>query len=86
LWPSGKKQAVKIANTRQGYEELLARTGTESNRVCAGFEPTADYHRNIAYWLQQQGVSCHSQFNRWFDSVPRTAWRYAQVLLPGSGL
>jgi transposase len=59
LWPSGKKQAVKIANTRQGYEELLARTGTESNRVCAGFEPTADYHRNIAYWLQQQGVSCH---------------------------
>jgi len=59
LWPSGKKRAVKIANTRQGYEELLARTGTESNRVCAGFEPTADYHRNIAYWMQQQGVSCH---------------------------
>ena len=27
--------------------------------IIAAFEPTTDYHRNIAWWLHNQGVQCH---------------------------
>ncbi len=57
-WPSGKAKAVKISNTLQGYQQLLRLTGVNSKDICIAFEPTADYHRNIAHWLQAQGAHC----------------------------
>ena len=58
-WPSGKTKAVKITNSLAGYQYLLEVAGKSPASISVGFEPTADYHRNIAYWLQVQGVHCH---------------------------
>lgn len=58
-WPSGRTKAVKISNSLAGYRKLLELTDATPERISVGFEPTADYHRNIAYWLQDKGVSCH---------------------------
>lgn len=56
---SGKTLSVRITNTLEGYERLLSLANVEPSSITVGFEPTADYHRNIAYWLSRQGVSCH---------------------------
>ncbi|MES9990293.1 MAG: IS110 family transposase [Candidatus Thiodiazotropha endolucinida] len=58
-WPSGRTKAIKISNTLAGYQKLLELTGIELERISVGFEPTADYHRNIAYWLQDKGINCY---------------------------
>jgi len=58
-WLSGKTKAVKITNSLAGYQRLLKITGKPPALINVAFEPTADYHRNIAYWLQAQGVHCH---------------------------
>jgi transposase len=57
-WPSGRTQAVKIANSLAGYGRLIRCADTDPHSLCVAFEPTADYHRNIAYWLQAHGVRC----------------------------
>lgn len=57
-WPSGKTKTVTISNTLMGYQRLIDLTVTRPEAICVAFEPTADYHRNIAYWLQAQGVHC----------------------------
>lgn len=57
-WPNGRKKMYKIENSLKGYQELLDLVGNDFS-ILAGFEPTADYHRNIAYWLQKQGVQCY---------------------------
>lgn len=38
---------------------MLALTASPHDDIIAAFEPTADYHRNIAWWLHKQGVKCH---------------------------
>ncbi len=58
-WPSGKTRAVKITNSLAGYQRLIDVAGVSPESISVGFEPTADYHRNIAYWLQAQGVCCY---------------------------
>jgi len=58
-WPTGKKKAVKISNTLAGYQRLLDTANDKPGNIIVAFEPTADYHRNITYWLQCQGVHCH---------------------------
>lgn len=57
--PSGKTISVRINNTLEGYQRLLSLAKAEPSSITVGFEPTSDYHRNIAYWLSQQGVNCH---------------------------
>lgn len=57
-WPSGKTKAIKIANSLDGYRHLLDLAGGSGEAIHVAFEPTADYHRNIAYWLQAQGAGC----------------------------
>ncbi|WP_404400706.1 IS110 family transposase [Idiomarina seosinensis] len=54
--PSGKTISVRITNTLEGYQRLLSLAKVEPSRIIVGFEPTSDYHRNIAYWL-----SCYRQ-------------------------
>lgn len=51
LMSSGKRFYSKVANSHEGYRQLLFRTRVDPSQVKVGFEPTADYHRNIAYWL-----------------------------------
>lgn len=57
-FPSGKCINMKVANTLEGYELLVSRCEPENHVVQVGFEPTADYHRNIAYWLARKGFKC----------------------------
>ena len=57
-WPSGKRKAVHVPNSLVGYQQLLNLTDAQPESIHVAFEPTADYHRNIAYWLQSQGVHC----------------------------
>jgi transposase len=56
-WPFGKRKTLKISNTLADYARLIVTAG-DKYPIVAGFEPTADYHRNIAYWLSKQGVEC----------------------------
>lgn len=54
---SGSKVRLRIPDTLAGYELLFERINTfQYDHVVCGFEPTADYHRNIAFWLGQKGV------------------------------
>ena len=54
---SGKRLNIKIPNTQNGYRTMIERCGVPAAVINAGFEPTADYHRNIAYWLAEAGCS-----------------------------
>lgn len=58
-WPSGKKKVLKIGNHLKGYQGLLNAANCPPEQIAVAFEPTADYHRNIAYWFHQQGASCY---------------------------
>ncbi|VEB95345.1 Transposase IS116/IS110/IS902 family [Cedecea lapagei] len=45
-------------NSLAGYARLITATRSSGEKVVVAFEPTADYHRNIAWWLQEQGIEC----------------------------
>lgn len=57
-FPSGKRIIMKFTNNLAGYQLLLERCQADQYSVHVGFEPTADYHRTIAYWLAEQGCQC----------------------------
>jgi transposase len=59
LYPSGRAVHLRITNTLDGFERLVEIADSPVDRIRVGFEPTADYHRNIAHWLLTQGVQCH---------------------------
>ncbi len=57
-WSSGKRKRIKFLNSLSGYQQLLDLADAQPESIHVAFEPTADYHRNIAYWLYSQGVHC----------------------------
>lgn len=57
-FPSGKRLVMKVSNTLEGYQLLLARCLPERYQIHIGFEPTADYHRNVAYWFSKHDCKC----------------------------
>ncbi|WP_434983518.1 IS110 family transposase [Vreelandella zhaodongensis] len=59
LWPSGRTKTFKFPNTLVGYQNLIHAAEAPAEDILVAFEPTADFHRNIAYWLRSQGVLCH---------------------------
>lgn len=56
---SGRTKSIKIENNRSGFQQIIDLTKPESNCVIAAIEPTADYHRLIAYWLNDAGIEIH---------------------------
>ncbi len=58
-YPSGKYKKMKIQNTHDGYESLIDASQADRYPVKVAFEPTADYHRNIAFWLSRAGLDCY---------------------------
>jgi len=55
-YTNGKQHSFKIYNTMAGYQKLIDAAKKYSNEmIICGFEPTADYHRNLAYWLSTLG-------------------------------
>lgn len=59
LFTNGNTFQMKIENTLQGYQRLWDICNKHKHQVRIGFEPTADYHRNIAHWFEKQGAQCH---------------------------
>ncbi len=53
-YPDGRTSYLRIENTLEGFNRLLALTASPHDSIIAAFEPTSDYHRNIAWWLHQQ--------------------------------
>jgi len=56
--PTGKIISMKLPNSLVGYQLLLDRCQIDGFPIHVGFEPTADYHRTIAYWLAERGCQC----------------------------
>lgn len=56
---NGKTLQMKLDNSLTGYQRLWEASRKYDTDVRIGFEPTSDYHRNIAYWFEQQGAQCH---------------------------
>ena len=48
---NGRHKIMKIPNSINGYQQLIAAANTDSNNITVSFEPTAD-------WLHAQGVKC----------------------------
>ena len=48
---------MKIANSKDGFHRLMEVVQRYGDPVHVAFEPTADYHRNLAYWLQNAGAT-----------------------------
>ena len=48
---NGHSVQMKIENSLQGYQRLWVECCKHASVVRIGFEPTADYHRNVAYWF-----------------------------------
>jgi|TARA_R110000796_G_scaffold207733_1_gene324050 hypothetical protein len=42
-----------------GYQNLINAAEASAEDILVAFEPTADFHRNIAYCLRSQGAFCH---------------------------
>lgn len=57
-YSNGRTVYLRIENTPEGFSRLPATTSPYKSIIVV-FEPTAGYHRNIAWWFHQQGVQCH---------------------------
>jgi transposase len=52
----GTRRSFKVANRRADHDRLVAFLRSLPGRVIAGLEPTADYHRPLAYRLLAEGI------------------------------
>lgn len=57
--PDSKQKAFKVANTRDDFRKFVAYLHTLSAPCKIAFEPTADYHRAIAWYLLDAGFDLH---------------------------
>ena len=88
-YPTGKRKKINLKNNKADFirfENLLKESHLP---VLIAFEPTADYHRALAYSLQQAKFSCYfvssiavsrtreALFNSWDKNDPKDA----QVIL-----
>lgn len=53
--PSGQRKKVIVQNRRSDFQELSTYLKSLGVPCLIGIEPTADYHRNLAYFLQVEG-------------------------------
>lgn len=90
--PDGKTRLLKVQNSREGFEKLTGFLLNQGQEVRAALEPTADYHRPLAYWLESNGIEVHlasslacarvreAMFNSW-DNNDRKDARVIMYLL-----
>jgi len=55
--PSGEKRKCRVSNTMVDWQRLAAFLQSTHAPCQIAFEATGDYHRPLAYFLQQQGFS-----------------------------
>ncbi len=59
-WPDGREKVLKMPNTRAGHDDLIRFLQQQKAPVLAVLEPTADFHRPLAYRLAHAGYRCIS--------------------------
>lgn len=57
LLPNGKKERFRVTDTRGDYEKFSAYLKMQTLPCLIGFEATGNYHRPLAYFLQNAGFS-----------------------------
>ena len=58
-WPSGRSQALRVANQRKDFQRLTAFLQDQGLPVRVALEATADFHRPLAHWLLRHGFEVH---------------------------
>ncbi|WP_046077959.1 IS110 family transposase [Halomonas sp. HG01] len=58
-WPDGREKVLKMPNTRAGHDDLIRFLQQQKAPVLAVLEPTADFHRPLAYRLAHAGIPVH---------------------------
>lgn len=58
-WPEGRTRAFKVANTREEHMNMCHFLASHQLPVTIALEPTADFHRPIAFVLAEAGFSVH---------------------------
>lgn len=54
--PSGQRRKMIVRNRREDFLHLVSYLKSLNHSCLVGIEPTADYHRNLAYFLQTEGL------------------------------
>lgn len=57
--PDGKRKKLKVANMSKDYNDFINYLASLSKACVIGLEATANYHRPIAFYLQQAGFKVH---------------------------
>jgi hypothetical protein len=67
-WRSRKR--IRLQNTAEDFRSLAEYLHSLRSPVRIGFEPTGNYHRPLAYFLQSQGFQLHLISSlRWLELV-----------------
>ena len=94
--PDGRRRALRVANTREGIDALIALLRTWDAPCEIAFEPTGDYHRPVAYWLGAAGFHLQlvsslavartreARYNSWDKNDPKDAQVILHLLKTGS--
>jgi len=94
--PSGKRQALRIANTKTEIDRFVAHLQGLEGSCVIGFEPTGDYHRPLAYVLGQAGLQLslvssiavartrEAMYNSWDKNDPKDAQVILHLLKNGT--
>lgn len=57
-YPDGRTSYLRIENTLEGFNRLLALTASPHDSIIAAFEPTSDYHRMVVTSAGSKVPSC----------------------------
>jgi transposase len=94
--PGGQRCVLRVPNTREGLDTLIARLQQHAAPCEVAFEPTGDYHRPLAYWLGQAGFQLHfvssiavartreALYNSWDKNDPKDAQVILHLLKTGN--
>lgn len=58
--PTGKRKKMIVRNQLSDFRQLAAYLTSQAGECEIALEPTADYHRNLAYYLKTQGFDVRS--------------------------
>lgn len=58
--PTGKRKKMIVRNQQSDFRQLAAYLKSQGGECEIALEPTADYHRNLAYFLKTQGFEVRS--------------------------
>jgi Transposase len=94
--PNGKRRVIRVANTREDLDRLVALIRALPHPCEVAFEPTGDYHRPLAYVLGQAGCQLRfvsslavartreALYNTWDKNDPKDAQVILHLLKQGT--